>query len=117
MVYKAVDLQLEVPVALKVIRPSNASDDKILERSRKKSPIARKGHAKNVRAHLRPRRVLGLKYISMEFIEGQDLAHIIEHEALSPFEQGRLHPAPSAAPPSPRPHSMGSSTRDLSRTT
>ncbi|HZE88756.1 MAG TPA: protein kinase [Verrucomicrobiae bacterium] len=81
MVYKAVDLQLEVPVALKVIRPEYASDDKILERFKKEITIARKVTHKNVARIYDLGESSGLKYISMEFIEGQDLAHIIEHEA------------------------------------
>lgn len=80
MVYRAVDLQLEVPVALKVIRNEFADNDKILERFKKEITIARKVTHKNVARIYDFGDADGIKYISMEYIEGRDLAHIIEKE-------------------------------------
>lgn len=87
MVYKAVDLQLEVPMALKVIRGEFAENEKILERFKKEITIARKVTHKNVARIYDFGEADGIKFITMEFIEGRDLARIIEKEGPLPPER------------------------------
>ncbi len=86
-VYKALDLELEVPVALKVIRPEYASADGIVERFKKEITIARKVTHRNVARIYDFGDAEGVKYISMEYLEGQDLARIIERDAPLPIEK------------------------------
>jgi tetratricopeptide (TPR) repeat protein/predicted Ser/Thr protein kinase len=90
MVYKALDLELSVPVALKVIRSEYVDNEKILERFKKEITIARKVTHKNVARIYDFGDEEGIKYISMEFIEGDDLARIVEREGALPVEKAIL---------------------------
>ncbi len=87
MVYKAVDLELSVPVALKVIRSEYVGNEKILERFKQEITIARKVTHKNVARIYDFGDSEGVKYISMEYIEGEDLARIIERDGAIPVEK------------------------------
>ena len=88
-VYKAKDLELDRLVALKVIRPELASDESILQRFKQELILARKVTQKNVIRIFDLGEAGGLKFITMEFIEGKDLASILK-------EKGRLSFAESA---------------------
>lgn len=77
IVYKAEDTKLNITVALKVIRPVFSSDSRFIEQFKKETLTARSISNKNViRIH-----DLGeaddTKYISMEYIKGQDLRDLI----------------------------------------
>ncbi|HXI03770.1 MAG TPA: protein kinase [Candidatus Saccharimonadales bacterium] len=87
MVYKALDLELSVPVALKVIRTEYVGNEKILERFKKEITIARKVTHKNVARIYDFGESEGVKYISMEYIEGEDLARIIERDGAIPVDK------------------------------
>ncbi len=87
MVYKALDLDLSVPVALKVIRGEYAHNEKILVRFKREITIARKVTHKNVARIYDMGEAEGVKYITMEFIEGEDLARIVERNGALPTEQ------------------------------
>jgi tetratricopeptide (TPR) repeat protein len=84
MVYKAVDLELSVPVALKVIRGEYSGNEKILERFKREITIARKVTHKNVARIFDIGEADGIRYISMEFIEGDDLARVVERDGALP---------------------------------
>lgn len=86
-VYKALDLELSVPVALKVVRSEYVGNEKILERFKKEITIARKVTHKNVARIYDFGESEGIKYISMEYIEGEDLSHIIERDGAMPHEK------------------------------
>jgi tetratricopeptide (TPR) repeat protein len=87
VVYQAWDQALEVAVALKVIRPEAVSDpDVALEverRFKRELLLARQVTHRNVVRIHDFGEVDGIKYISMPFIEGRDLASIL-------VEAGRL---------------------------
>jgi tetratricopeptide (TPR) repeat protein/predicted Ser/Thr protein kinase len=87
MVYKALDLDLSVPVALKVIRSEYGHNEKILARFKREITIARKVTHKNVARIYDMGEAEGVKYITMEFIEGDDLAKIVERDGALPTEQ------------------------------
>ncbi len=83
-VYQAWDAELSVVVALKVIRPEIAADPvaaRDLERRFKREQLlARQGtHTNVVRIHDLGERE-GMKYITMPFLEGEDLATILARE-------------------------------------
>ncbi len=82
-VYKARDRELDRSVALKVIRPELASDPEILQRFKQELILARKITHKNVIRIYDFGESEGTKFISMEYIDGQDLKTLL-------LERGRL---------------------------
>jgi tetratricopeptide (TPR) repeat protein len=86
-VYKAHDLEVERLVAIKVIRPELASDPKILQRFKQELILARQVTHRNV-VRIFDLGVAGnVKFISMEFIEGRELASILEDAGKLPPKQ------------------------------
>ncbi len=90
-VYQAWDAELGVAVALKTVRPEVAADPataRMLEqRFKQELLLARKVTHKNiVRVH-DIGEVDGLKYITMPFVEGEDLATILKREGKLPVER------------------------------
>jgi len=72
-VYKAMDKELDRPVALKVIRPELAQNEGILERFKQELLLARQVTHRNVIRIYDLGEAEGTKFITMEFIEGEDL--------------------------------------------
>ena len=90
-VYKAKDLELERPVALKVIRPELAGNPDILQRFKQEILLASKVTHRNVIRIYDLGEADGLKFITMEFLEGQDLRSLLyEHKKLSVEESGSI---------------------------
>lgn len=77
-VYKAYDRELDRTVALKVLRPDLVADPQALQRFKQELLLAsRISHPNILRIHdLGDHR--GVKYISMAFVEGGDLAQILK---------------------------------------
>jgi eukaryotic-like serine/threonine-protein kinase len=84
-VYKAKDMELERFVALKVIRPEFAEHEEVLKRFKQELILARKITHKNVIRIFDLGELDGLKFITMEFIEGQDLASLAKEKL--PYEK------------------------------
>ncbi len=84
-VYKALDTQINEEVAIKLIRPDIASDEKTLERFSNELKLARKISHKNVCRMYHLEKGEEIPYISMEYLEGEDLKRIIG-------DQGKLSP-------------------------
>ncbi len=86
-VYKAMDRELDRPVALKLIRPELASNASILARFKQELLLAHQVTHKNVIRIYDLGDADGVKFITMEFVEGRDLrALILEHKKFSPME-------------------------------
>ena len=84
-VYKARDRELDRLVALKVIRPELAGLPEILQRFKQELILARKVTHRNVIRIFDLGEAEGLKFITMEFIEGRDLKSLLGQEGkLSP---------------------------------
>ncbi|MDY7094714.1 MAG: protein kinase [Acidobacteriota bacterium] len=86
MVYRALDERLDIPVALKLLRPDRAGNEKLRARFRQELILARQvSHRNVVRIH-----DLGevgeIYFLTMDFVEGQSLKEILE-------SSGRLDPA------------------------
>jgi serine/threonine protein kinase/tetratricopeptide (TPR) repeat protein len=83
-VYKAWDEVLDIPVALKVIRPEMAQDPAIAEqldrRFKRELLLARQVTHKNVVRIHDLGEIKGIKYITMTFIEGEDLLGILKRD-------------------------------------
>ena len=78
-VYKARDREVDRIVALKIIRPDLAGQAKILERFKQELVLARQVTHKNVIRIFDLGSAGPLKFITMEFVEGRDLSHLM-HE-------------------------------------
>jgi len=72
-VYRVLDIKLQEEVALKLIRPEIASDDKTLERFKNELKLARKISQKNVGRMFDMGEETGTHYITMEYVPGEDL--------------------------------------------
>jgi eukaryotic-like serine/threonine-protein kinase len=86
-VYKAKDLELDRLVALKVIRPELARNPAIVERFKQELRLSHQVTHKNVVRMYDLAESDGIKFITMEYIEGRDLRSLIhEKQKLSPAE-------------------------------
>ena len=86
-VYKAMDRELDRPVALKLIRAELAANPSILSRFKQELLLAHQVTHKNVIRIYDLGDADGVKFITMEFVEGVDLrALILEKNKFSPQE-------------------------------
>ncbi len=86
-VYKARDLELDRMVALKVIRPDLARNPAIVERFKQELRLSHQVTHKNVIRIYDLGEGEGVKFITMEFIEGEDLhSLILEKKKFTPQE-------------------------------
>jgi serine/threonine protein kinase/Tfp pilus assembly protein PilF len=72
-VYKALDTEINEKVALKLIRPEIAADEKTINRFRKELKTARQISHKNVCRMYDIGTKQGVRYITMEYVSGEDL--------------------------------------------
>ena len=79
-VYKARDRELDRPVALKLIRPELASNPSILARFKQELLLSRQVTHKNVIRIYDLGDADGVKFITMEFVEGRDLRALIQEK-------------------------------------
>jgi serine/threonine-protein kinase len=111
-VYKALDHELDRVIALKTIRPDLASNASALRRLKQETLLARQIAHKNVIRVFDLGVSEGLRFITMEFVEGSDLKSILEVRKKLPVEEaldllGQITQGLSAA------HSEGVVHRDL----
>jgi tetratricopeptide (TPR) repeat protein/predicted Ser/Thr protein kinase len=83
-VYKARDRELDRLVALKVIRPELAGNPSILARFKQELILARKITHRNIIRIYDLGVASGLRFITMEFVEGQDLLSLLEGRKSAP---------------------------------
>ncbi len=84
-VYKARDVEVDRTVGLKVIRPDLAGNPAILARFKQELVLARQVTHRNIIRIYDLNEADGVKFITMEFIEGEDLRTILTR-------QGRIAP-------------------------
>ncbi len=86
-VYKATDLELSRTVALKVIRPDLARDKAIVDRFKQELLLAHQVTHRNVIRIYDLSEADGMKFITMEYVEGENLLSLIrEKKKFSPEE-------------------------------
>src|ERR1700749_5262413 len=86
-VYKARDVELGRMVALKVIRPDLARNRAILDRFKQEMTLATQVTPRNVVRIYDLGEAEGIKFITMEYVEGEDLAAILRKRTkLNPGE-------------------------------
>jgi eukaryotic-like serine/threonine-protein kinase len=83
-VYKAHDLEVDRTVGLKVIRPDLAGNPAILARFKQELVLARQVTHRNIIRIYDLNEADGVKFITMEFIEGDDLRTILTREGKLP---------------------------------
>jgi tetratricopeptide (TPR) repeat protein len=83
-VYKAHDLEVDRTVGLKVIRPDLSGNPAILARFKQELVLARQVTHKNIIRIYDLNEADGVKFITMEFIEGEDLRTILTREGKLP---------------------------------
>jgi serine/threonine protein kinase/tetratricopeptide (TPR) repeat protein len=115
-VYQAWDSELEVALALKVIRPDATQDAataaEIERRFKRELLLARQvTHPNVVRIHDLGE-IDGIKYITMPYVQGTDLAHVLSERKTLPVPQA-LHIARQIAAGLQAAHSAGVVHRDL----
>jgi tetratricopeptide (TPR) repeat protein/predicted Ser/Thr protein kinase len=88
-VYKVRDRELERIVAMKVIRPELAQTAEVLNRFKQELIIARQVTHKNVSRIYDLAEAGGVKFITLEFLEGRSLANLVQ-------EKGKLSPKQAA---------------------
>jgi serine/threonine protein kinase/tetratricopeptide (TPR) repeat protein len=86
-VYKARDRELDRVVALKVIHPDLANRPGVLQRFKQELILARKVTHKNVIRIFDLGEADGIKFISMDYIDGQDLKSMLKQKGKFPPEE------------------------------
>jgi eukaryotic-like serine/threonine-protein kinase len=86
-VYKALDREVERTVALKLIRPELASNPAILARFKQELLTAHQVTHRNVIRIYDIAEADGVKFITMEFVEGDDLRRILTQQGKLPVER------------------------------
>jgi len=79
-VYKARDIELDRVIALKVIRPELASNPEILQRFKQELILARQVTDRNVIRIFDLGEAGGIRYITMEYLEGETLYQILRRQ-------------------------------------
>ena len=91
-VYKARDTELDRLVALKIIRPELTTNPEILKRFKQELILARQVTHRNVIRIFDLGQADGFKFITMEYLEGQDLRAVIREKGkLTPEEAARTY--------------------------
>src|SRR5882724_4229958 len=86
-VYKARDRELNRMVALKVIRPDLAGNQSIIDRFKQELLLATQVTHKNVIRIYDLSEAEGMKFITMEFVEGEDLRGLMQKKGrIAPLE-------------------------------
>ena len=86
-VYKATDLELNRTVALKVIRPELARDKAIVDRFKQELLLAHQVTHRNVIRIYDLSEADGMKFITMEYVEGENLLTLIHEKKKFPPEE------------------------------
>jgi serine/threonine protein kinase/tetratricopeptide (TPR) repeat protein len=86
-VYRALDKQINEDVAIKLIKPEIAADENILERFSNELKLARKISHKNVCRMYHLEKEENVPYITMEYVEGEDLKSVVKRREKIPEEE------------------------------
>lgn len=86
-VYKAQDKELNRTVAIKVVRQGIADEASVMARFKQELILASKISHKNILRIHDLGEVAGMKFITMAFVEGHDLHHLIRQNGKLPIER------------------------------
>ncbi|UCC39287.1 MAG: protein kinase, partial [Candidatus Aminicenantes bacterium] len=111
-VYKVHDTEIKETVALKLLNPEIAADEKTIERFRNEIKLARKIAHKNVGRMFDLGKATGTYFITMEYVPGQDLKGLIRQTGKLAVET-TLSIAKQACEGLEEAHKLGVVHRDL----
>ncbi len=83
-VYRVRDLELERDVALKLIRPEIAEDQATLDRFKREIQLSSRITHRNVLRVYDLGEVEGIKFLTMQYVDGDDLASLVKREGRLP---------------------------------
>ena len=110
-VYKATDLVLDRPVALKMLSKALASDPQMVQRFHREARASSKlNHPHAITVLDFGQAEDGTLYIAMEFLAGRSLSDVIQKEFPVDARRGSCGSSPRSSPRSPTPTRSGSST-------
>jgi len=112
MVYKALDKEINEQVAIKLLKPEIADDESTIERFRNELKIARKISHKNVCRMYHLAKEKDTPYITMEYVEGEDLKSLVKRKGKIPEEEA-LSIAKQVCDGLAEAHELGVVHRDL----
>ena len=110
VVYRATDLSLERPVALKLIAPELAEDERFRERFLREPRLAASLDHPNVVPIYEAGERDGQLYLAMRYVEGSDLKTVLATRAASSRPSGRSRCWPRSPARSTPPTGAGSCT-------
>jgi serine/threonine protein kinase/tetratricopeptide (TPR) repeat protein/TolB-like protein len=87
VVYKAYDRELDRTVALKLVRPDLTLDPESMRRFKQELLLASRVSHKNILRIHDLGDADGVKFISMAYIEGEDLHHLLKRQGRCPVQQ------------------------------
>lgn len=85
LVFKAMDRELNEPVAIKILRKEIAEDAEHLERLRSEIKLARRVTHANILRTYDLGKVDGTPFLSMEYVRGMTLRYLIDNSGKLPF--------------------------------
>jgi serine/threonine-protein kinase len=88
-VYRAVDTELDRPVALKVLNPEIAAKPNVLDRFRREAKAAARLRHENIVAIYEIGEHNGTNFLALEFVDGVDLHEYISKKGKLPPEEAR----------------------------
>jgi len=112
VVYRALDLSLERPVALKLIAPELATDEGFRKRFLRESRLAASLDHPHVLPVFSAGEERGQLYLAMRYVEGEDLKTLLRREGTLPTEQA-VHICAQVAEALDAAHRRGLVHRDL----
>ena len=86
-VYRVHDLELDRDVALKLIRPEIAEDRATLERFKREIQLSSRVTHRNVLRVYDLGEVEGIRFLTMQFVDGEDLTKLIKREGRLPVSR------------------------------
>ena len=86
-VYKVYDREINEKIALKLLRPEIAGDERVIERFRDELKLARQISHRNVCRMFDLNRNEGIYYITMEYVPGEDLKSMLK--MMGPMSSGK----------------------------
>jgi len=115
-VYRVEDKKVNEEIALKLIHPEISRDHRIIERFGQELKVARQISHRNVCRMYDLGESEGTHFITMEYVQGEDLRSLIKRSA--GFPRTKRWPSPGRSPTAwPRPTAWGSSIGISSRAT
>jgi tetratricopeptide (TPR) repeat protein/predicted Ser/Thr protein kinase/ribosomal protein L40E len=87
VVYLVDDLELEREIALKVIRSDISSSPESLERFKREIQLSAKVTHRNVLRVYDLGESEGVKFLTMEYVQGEDLSNIVKRDGRLPFDR------------------------------